>query len=119
MPFIDECGFNHQNAMIAPLKNGNINGSKDDFMTPNLSLFQFKLHPNPTSGALELKISSESTLNECMIYDKIGTLIYSIANIENPHNVIQIPIENFANGIYFVKVKSPDGIISNQKFIKN
>lgn len=119
MPFIDECGFNHQNAMIVPLKNGNINGSKDDFMTPNLSLFQFKLHPNPTSGALELKISSESTLIECMIYDKIGTLIYSIANIENPQNVIQIPIDNFADGIYFVQVKSPDGIISNQKFIKN
>lgn len=68
---------------------------------------------------IELNISSESNFTECMIYNTIGTLINSIDNLENSKNIIQIPIDNLADGIYFIKVKSPVGIISIQKFIKN
>jgi hypothetical protein len=116
VPFIDECGINHQNAKVSPQKNGNSNDFMDNL---NKKIFRFTIYPNPTNGVQELNISSESNFTECMIYNTIGTLINSIDDIENSKNIIQIPIDNLANGIYFVKVKSPDGIISIQKFIKN
>ena len=115
-PFVDDCGYNHENAKVAPLKNGSSNDFKNNI---NKKIFQFNIYPNPTNGVIELNISSESNFTECMIYNTIGTLINSIDNLENSKNIIQIPIDNLADGIYFIKVKSPDGIISIQKFIKN
>ncbi len=115
-PFIDDCGFNHENAIVSKLKNGNTNGFKDNI---NESLFQFNVYPNPSNGKLELNISSEINFTECKVYNSIGTLIYSISNTKTSRNLIQIPLDNLADGIYFIKTKSAGGIISNQKFIKN
>jgi hypothetical protein len=115
-PFIDECGYNHENAKVAPPKNYHSTDFEDN---TNKKIFQLTIYPNPTNGALELNISSASKFTECMIYNTIGTLINSFVNLETSKNIIQIPIDNLANGIYFVQVISPDGIISIQKFVKN
>ena len=74
----------------------------------------FNLYPNPASDIIILDINnSNNEIFEINIYDVIGKLMHSEILKQNQK---QINIENLANGIYMVSVKSKN-FIENQKLI--
>ncbi len=68
-----------------------------------------EISPNPTNGIVNI---SGVNIDNVLIYNNKGQIISkSTKNIVN--------IENFSDGIYFIKVISKDGKVYNQKIIKN
>jgi hypothetical protein len=59
---------------------------------------ELKLYPNPTNTNFSIKLSDESN-GKILIYNNLGTLIYTIDNFSNGDN---ISVENLVSGTYFV-----------------
>ncbi|MCB9250832.1 MAG: T9SS type A sorting domain-containing protein [Flavobacteriales bacterium] len=112
-PFIDECGFNHENSFI--IQNDR-SESKVRSDIGELS-FQCKIFPNPSKGSPELNISSNQGIRSIEIYNVYGSIIYSNNNISNESIKLAIPLKNFSKGIYFISIKPQNGDKSNMKFI--
>lgn len=66
----------------------------------------FKIYPTPCTGLLNIQIPEHEKGNlQLKIYDFMGKLVYAreIPNL-NPNQ--QIDLENLANGMYFLEIKS-------------
>ncbi len=87
------------------------------------NLTSFIIHPNPTTGKIQLTVSaSNSSPAQVFIYDIFGrTIFYSIGANHNKYTsdssiqtpvaeTINIDISNHASGIYFVKVISGEDV---------
>ena len=72
----------------------------------------FSFYPNPAKDKIEISILENS---EIEIVNSIGQVLQKINSRDNS---ITIDISDFAKGIYFVKVKSENGI-SVKKFVKD
>ena len=68
------------------------------------------MFPNPTNGNISIK--SNVSINKIEIYDVFGKLIQSKAHSNN------LTLEQFATGIYFLKIYS-NNYIGTKKIIKN
>lgn len=112
-PFIDECGFNHQNALVYP--------SKKDNMVDNITsdLFQFKVFPNPSQGGLQLFLTSESRISSIKIIDVFGKLVYDNEKVENESETIALSLSGFSSGVYFISVWTTNGQFESKKIIVN
>ena len=94
----------------------NVPDVKNSFK-PLLSIF-----PNPTSGIVNLNISSvkgnTNTHDYYKIYNLVGSVILK-KNITNTLNYTEkIDMSAYANGVYFIEV-SLNGVKSTHKLIKN
>ncbi|MDQ3110393.1 MAG: T9SS type A sorting domain-containing protein [Bacteroidota bacterium] len=76
------------------------------------------LYPNPSAGAVTLRIASDKTNpeSEIMIYSATGQLVYDEMNSNGVE--MQMDLSAFANGVYFVRVKTGEHI-SEKKIIIN
>ncbi len=83
-------------------------------------LSAFKLFPNPTNGALTLEFKTTQTFGVFVeVYDFIGKKIMSQNfNYSDKTSSHQLNLEKFANGFYFIKLKSADNSIKTIKVIK-
>jgi hypothetical protein len=83
-------------------------------------LSAFKLFPNPTNGALTLEFKTTQTFGVFVeVYDFIGKKIMSQSfNYSDKTSSHQLNLEKFANGFYFIKLKSADNSIKTIKVIK-
>lgn len=83
--------------------------------------FECNIFPNPASDHLYFNITSPSNQNEIeiLIYDEPGKLMKKIiAPINAGLSDFEISLSDFANGIYFISVKSGDNFF-NSKVVKN
>jgi hypothetical protein len=71
------------------------------------------ISPNPTNGAL--KINSSFTLQKVEVINIAGQVLLSEKAIEKSH---QLHLQNFAEGIYFIKVTYNNGMSVTKKVIK-
>ena len=69
----------------------------------------FKIYPNPTTNWVQIK--TEHNVDKIEVYDVNGRLV-----LVEPF--ISFSTQNWVNGIYFLKIKTPNGS-SNVKLIKN
>ena len=61
------------------------------------------LYPNPTNDIINIRLQEESSdMTEAEIYDVNGRLLRSL---QTSGRHIQIPVANFAQGMYFVKIR--------------
>jgi len=68
--------------------------------------------PNPTNGVVRLDFKQSIQSAKITVESELGGLVYS-KNLENNFNgLFTIDLSSFANGLYFVKVISP-----NQKYL--
>lgn len=83
----------------------------------NISLF-----PNPASKLITLEVNSDRPAQQAdiIITDILGRTIKTIENevIDQGANSIQVNINEFADGTYFLIVKNEDGSSNALKFIK-
>lgn len=75
---------------------------------PNKTLY---LYPNPTNGILNIKSEDVGTEFEIIIYNQLGQKTHK------SKNQIQIDLNNYPNGIYFVTIKTNKQIVT-KKIIK-
>ena len=66
-----------------------------------------KLYPNPTMGVLNIGTDTEA---EIYIYATDGSLVGNFSMIHNK----RIDLSHLSNGIYFVKVKSEDQVVTRK-----
>lgn len=80
--------------------------SNKDF-TKNAS---FNLYPNPVKNVLNIEFDGE--VLECVIFDNSGKKVMNCIECNS------LNVEQLSDGVYFIKIKTPDGYLSS-KFIKN
>ena len=73
------------------------------------------LYPNPAITVLNIENASTFTIDAVAIYSVNGSLL---REVNNQQNLETISVADLASGIYFVKIKSNDKVIT-KKFIKN
>ncbi len=73
-------------------------------------LNDFIVYPNPTSGILNIKISSQN-IEKVILYDISGRELKQIKN----KNVVDL--KGFSSGLYFIKIYTTDDKILNSKII--
>ncbi len=80
------------------------------FSVDDIDKMNIKLYPNPTSKYL--KISSDRIIDNISIYDYTGRLCINTQNHQN-----KIDISSLSSGVYFVKLKSKNGVLISRKII--
>lgn len=98
-------------ALCHPPTDPIIDPGTDDILENNVSLIQ--LFPNPTNGTINLTYDKSLEVNKISISDINGKILYSTIEKCN-----QINLNHLENGIYFIRIESPQYIIT-QKFIKH
>lgn len=82
-------------------------------------MLNVNIYPNPSTDFVNISYETSNTHNlEILLFDGVGKVIYSIKRPSISGNVSNvIPVEELANGIYFLKI-----VVGNQtyssKFIK-
>jgi hypothetical protein len=84
------------------LSNGILSG------TTEIQKNQISIYPNPAKDELNIVSRTNSKLN-IEIFDVAGASIYKESFVNQA--VLKIPLMNFANGVYFLKVN--DGELTN------
>lgn len=79
------------------------------------------IYPNPSNGEFELMIKDLNQSNAVIeIYSVTGQLINtSSADISNGSLYKQISLKDQANGVYFIKVKTNEGLITKKIILQN
>ncbi|MBK9190418.1 MAG: T9SS type A sorting domain-containing protein [Crocinitomicaceae bacterium] len=99
------------------------NGCSDTSVCTNITYFglnendahSFSLFPNPADDAVTVYLSQASGVNRVEVLSITGSLVASV-NISSAQ--VNIGLENLNPGVYFVRIKSEDGKISDtQKLI--
>jgi hypothetical protein len=88
---------------------------KDDEQNPdnNNQEFNIEVYPNPdNSGYI---IHANKTPNRIQVFDSAGKQILDVITVENFHNLIT---NNYAQGIYYVKVFSNNETMTTKVFIE-
>lgn len=74
------------------------------------------IFPNPTHELLNIKLlENKININKITLLNSLGSAIYSTKNFNS--NIIQLNLEYYSSGIYFIKIETDNGIII-QKIIK-
>ncbi len=74
----------------------------------------FQLFPNPVSDFLTIDFKELVNEKKIEVYDEFGKLLL-VQKTTEP--ILQIPLEDFKNGIYFIKIVLDDKHITSQKFV--
>lgn len=78
----------------------------------NINSAQIKLYPNPVSSVFKINVEAA----ELYIYDMSGKMVKQFkGSFKKDSN---FDISNLAKGMYFVKAKSVDGLVSTLKLVK-
>jgi len=87
----------------------NVFGQAAYLSTPELSIDDVSIYPNPTNGLV--KIESETFINEIELYNMEGKLLFTERNSST------IDLSSFDNGVYIIRTRQDD-IVSNHRVIK-
>lgn len=98
--------------MNGPIPDGTVyRFTPSELSTKNFDKSAISLYPNPTSNQLNIKTVKEEM--HYAIYNALGQELKS-AKLSTDHS---IDVSGLQNGVYFVKLKSDDAIVT-KKFIK-
>ena len=71
---------------------------------------QLVLHPNPVSDQLTVHLNGGQNISTVQIVDVLGKEQFFASNLKVNH--IEIPVSTYANGQYFVRVETSNGVIT-------
>jgi hypothetical protein len=79
---------------------------------------QFSLYPNPNKGSFTIEFKELANSFSVEVFDITGKTIYE-NNYEQSSNLIQvINLDNPSSGIYFVNIKSDNGMVTKKLIIQ-
>ena len=84
----------------------------------DINITNLLIYPNPSDGIINIEFSSDITLDFSLsLLNLIGQLvIIDKQELFSGEYVKQVDVSNYANGIYFIEVKTDNGVI-NKKLI--
>lgn len=108
------CNFNYSS--LSWYENGFIHAAIDEINEHN----SISISPNPISANnIEIDLGKENLeYAEVFVYNSSGSLVSTLKEI-NPEKTIDINITNLVPGVYFLKVKTNDGIKSSKFVVIN
>jgi len=80
-------------------------------------LNDISIYPNPTTG--KFRISGTESLSALQIMNSSGKVIDVRSDIDENRNEIEININNYPAGIYFIQLQWKDGVRTMNKIIKH
>lgn len=86
--------------------------STEEFTTNN-----FSIYPNPSSNVFNIKMNQISSF-DYEVYDISGKLIIQYRNVSPTGNSYALNMENYASGVYFLKLTSNNNTLT-KKLILN
>ena len=101
--------FNYEYQIIE--KNSTV-AQDTNLKVDEIDVAQFALYPNPAKDILNFTLSETNTAYEYEISNMLGEKV-SYGNV----NSNSISIINLANGVYIVKIRTNEGVLT-EKFIK-
>ncbi len=103
------CGDGNLSDWSSTLNVHTLNVGVEVFTEKNVVLF-----PNPARQYVDIRIDGDVNVTEMEVYDVYGKLINNLSVIENP---TRINVTGLANGMYFVRVTTDEGV-ATKTFIK-
>ena len=95
------------------LSNGSISCEEETFVNPLYDeTFSLLCFPNPTST--EIHLQTEEEIEQLLLYDVTGTLVYQIMPSTNQYT---LDVSKLKNGIYILHAETKSGVYRN-KIIK-
>ena len=76
-----------------------------------MSASAYKVYPNPAKDILTIK---GENMSQVMIYNSLGQMVKSM---ETNDDIVEVNVENFQNGIYFINIINNNGRMSSRKVI--
>lgn len=86
--------------------------SVDDFSEENTKLL---VYPNPATSNISIELSNNVTIEKVFIYSILGDKISTQNGANN--SKIKVDVSNLSAGIYFIKAKTDNGIVSKKLII--
>ena len=80
--------------------------------TPDLSISDLVIYPNPVNHTLKIKSSSDISDRIATVFDLNGKRVLNQKVVQN-----SIDVSTLQNGLYFLRIES-DGKVVNRKFLK-
>lgn len=100
------------NVPVAAVVTYNPTGVTDVF-----SSFDITAYPNPATDFISVNFSSSDfSSKQCQLYDETGAMIYQTDF--TTEREIKIPMQNFSEGIYLVKISSAGGSVFSSRILK-
>ena len=81
----------------------------DEFLAGSVSLY-----PNPAREYVDIRIDGDVNVSMMEVFDVFGKLISTVNVVDNP---TRINVSNLANGMYFVRVTTEEGVVT-KTFVK-
>lgn len=81
----------------------------------NLVMDQIKIAPNPTNGNVNINFGSENSINKIEVFNYLGQLKFQ-QNVNS--SSINLNMESFASGLYFIRFYDQTKCIGTKKIIK-
>ena len=112
---IDDCGEGNRSTVSTVTLRSNLLSIVDGSLSNNeLSLNnEITIYPNPTANIINLSYPDYLQINKIEVYNSLGQIIKRGSLSTNI-----ISLESNAQGVYFIKIYSSEGII-NKRVIKN
>lgn len=106
--------FNNTNEVCQGLWVDNVNPNS----ISNRVISGIKMYPNPASESVNIAFTSEEADDAAItVRNLMGQTVYTQAyGVSEGNNLVNIPVKDFANGIYMVTVQTSKGI-STQKLV--
>lgn len=84
----------------------------------NRAISGIKMYPNPASESVNIAFTSVEADNAVItVRNLMGQTVYTLnRDVNEGNNLVNVPVKNFANGIYMVTVQTSKGL-STQKLI--
>ena len=80
----------------------------------NYLINRIALYPNPAKEYVDIRVDENINVTGMEVYDVYGKLINTVKVVENP---TRINVSGLANGMYFVRVTTEEGIVT-KSFVK-
>lgn len=77
---------------------------------------EIKLYPNPVKSQLNIRLTNYEAITSVAIIDLKGQTVINNKSIDT--NTVVFNTSNLSSGLYLVKIKFSDGMVSVKKFIK-
>jgi hypothetical protein len=89
-------------SVLSVLQGGSVN---------EMSSSAYKVYPNPVKDVLTIK---GENMSQVKIYNSLGQIVKSI---ETNDDIVEVNVENFQNGMYFINIINKDGRMLSRKVI--
>ena len=127
-PYNTASNFNHQKPWKSMDNNENEDNQNQEPipLSEKVAEWNLQVYPNPTTGQLTIN-SEQLTISSVEIYDVVGQKVpfnspeggkYSPPSEGLGEATITIDVFHLANGMYFLKIQTENGIVM-KKFVKN